>query len=85
MAKKKVKAKAADTSDSDDDNGMDPQHFLVIITYEFLGIEPFSIMLEIANGWKGSCKIEPIQSNVSWIILQECLAKLLDIYREMHG
>ena len=37
-------------------------------------------MLEIANGQKGSCKIEPIQSNVSWIILQERLAKLLDIY-----
>jgi len=79
VAKKKVKAKAAD-SDSDDDDGMDPQHVLVIIAYEFLGIEPFSVMLEIANERKGSCKIEPIQSNVSWVSLRERLAKLLDIY-----
>ena len=80
VAKKKVKAKAADTSNSDDDDSMGPQPFLVIIAYKFLGIEPFSVMLEIVNKWKGSCKIEVIQSNISWISLQEHLAKLLDVY-----
>ena len=80
MAKKKVTAKVIDASDSDDDDGMDPQHLFVIITYGSLGIEPFSIMLEIANQQKGSCTIKMIQSNVSWITLQEHLARLLDIY-----
>ena len=56
------------------------QHLFIVITYKFLDTEPFTIMLEIANQRKGSRSIEMIQSDITWITLRECLARLLDIY-----
>ena len=72
--KEKVTAKVIDASDLDDDDSMDPQHLFVIIAYGSLGIEPFSIILEIANQQKGTQTIEMLCLFCCFLMLRRRLS-----------
>lgn len=82
--RKKVIAKVIDAGNvSDDDDGT---HLICIhsynlyLTYMLLSTAPFTIFLEVENQRKGSRSIETVSSDIHWVLLQERLAKALDIY-----